>query len=106
MDVDYDTSSSLSFTDAYEHLPANGPAEHAHIINLGEYASCTMEERMIKLQDAVVTTLYNVSLDALRSFLSPTVHTFKAVFGKRDMQLVVWRKGLEVLVSECALKTY
>jgi hypothetical protein len=35
----------------------------------------------------------------LKSFLSPTVNTVKAVFGKKDVQLVIWRKGLEVLVS-------
>ena len=54
---------------------------------------------MVKLQDAIVTTLFCVSPDTLKFFLSPTVNTFKAIFGKKDMQLVVWRKGLEVFVS-------
>ncbi|KAF1841917.1 uncharacterized protein K460DRAFT_358609 [Cucurbitaria berberidis CBS 394.84] len=106
MDIDRDESPSVksdtshvSFTNDCESLPASGPVSHAHIINIGEYTSCIKEEGAIKLQDAVVTTLFNVSPDTLMSFLSPTVNTFKAIFGKGDTQLVVWRKGLEVFIG-------
>ncbi|KAH7380784.1 hypothetical protein BKA66DRAFT_419484 [Pyrenochaeta sp. MPI-SDFR-AT-0127] len=106
MDIDhtqsppvYIDSAQLPFTDAYENLPANGPVAHARIIDLCDFISGTKQEGTIKLQDAVVTTLYNVSPDALKSFLSPTVNIFKAVFGKQDTQLVVWRKGLEVFIG-------
>jgi hypothetical protein len=95
---DSDTS-QVSYTDDFETLPSSGASTHAHIINLGEYAVSMKEEGALKLQDAVVTTLFNVSPETLRSFVSPTVNTFKAVFGKKDVQLVIWRKGLEVFVS-------
>jgi hypothetical protein len=106
MDIDSDNSASvrsdssqMSYTDDYESLPSNGPGSHAHIVDLCEYADLAKEFGMVKLQDAVVTTLYNISPKTLKSFLSPTVNTFKAVLGKKDVQLVVWRKGLEVFVS-------
>jgi hypothetical protein len=92
-------SSQVSYTDDFETMPSNGPASHAHIIDLGEYATVVKEEGALKLQDAVVTTLFNVSPATLKSFVRPTVNTFKAVFGKKDVQLVIWRKGLEVFVS-------
>ena len=92
-------SSTLSYTDDFETLPSSGPTSHTHIIDLGEYACREEEQNIIKLQDAVVTTLFNASPDTLKSFLNPTVNTFKAIFGKKDVQLVIWRKGLEVFVS-------
>ena len=72
---------------------------HVWFIDLGYFAEIAKEDGMIKLQDAIVTTLFRVSPETLASFLSPTVNTFKAVFGKKDVQLVIWRKGLEVFVS-------
>jgi hypothetical protein len=96
-------SSQLSYIDDYENLPSNGPRSHAHIVDLGEYADVVKDKDMVKLQDAIVTTLYNVSVDMLESFLSPTVNTFKATFGKKDVQMIIWRKGLEVFVSGYAL---
>jgi hypothetical protein len=92
-------SSNISYTDDFETLPSSGPTSHAHILDLGEYAASMKEEGALKLQDAIVATLYNVSPETLKSFVSPTVNTFKAVFGKKDIQLVIWRKGLEVFVS-------
>jgi hypothetical protein len=109
MDFDSDSapsvgsiSSQVSYTNDYETLPANGPDSHAHIIDLSEYEDLVKEDGMFKLQDAIVTTLYGVSPETLVSFLSPTVNTFKAIFGKKDVQLVVWRKGFEVFVSSRA----
>jgi hypothetical protein len=92
-------SSNCSYTDDFETLPSSGPTSHAHIIDLGEYATSMKEEGALQLQDAIVTTLFNVSQATLRSFVSPTVNNFKAVFGTKDVQLVIWRKGLEVFVS-------
>ena len=92
-------SSTLSYTNDFETLPSSGPTSHAHIIDLREYATSMKEEGTLKLQDAIATTLFNVSLATLRSFVNPTVNAFKAVFGTKDVQLVIWRKGLEVFVS-------
>jgi hypothetical protein len=91
--------STVSYTDDFETLPSSGPTSHAHIIDLGEYAASMKEEGPLKLQDAIVTTLFHASPVTLGSFISPTVNTFKAVFGTKDVQLVIWRKGLEVFVS-------
>jgi hypothetical protein len=92
-------SSSLSYTDDFKTLPSSGPTSHAHILDLGEYAATMKEEGALKLQDAVVTTLFNISPATLKAFVNPTVNTFKAVFGSKNVQLVIWRKGLEVFVS-------
>ena len=92
-------SSTVSYTDDFETLPSSGPTSHAHIIDLVEYAASMKEEEPLKLQDAIVTTLFNASAATLDSFVSPTINTFKAVFGTKDVQLVIWRKGLEVFVS-------
>ena len=106
MDIDSDHSSSatsdtsyISFKDDFDTLPASGASTQAHIIDFGEYEGQAKQDGAIKLQDAIVTTLFSISPDTLRSFLSPLVNNFKAVFGKKDVQLVVWRKGLEVFVS-------
>jgi hypothetical protein len=96
-------ASQVSFKDDFETLPSSGPASHAHIIDIGEYAIRTKEDGALKLQDAIVTALFSVSPDTLKSFVSPTVNSFKAVFGKKDVQLVIWRKGLEVFVSHSFL---
>jgi len=92
-------SSTLSYTDDFETLPSSGPTSHAHILDLDEYAAFMKEDGALKLQDAVVTALFNISAETLKAFVSPTVNTFKVVFGKKDVQLVIWRKGLEVFVS-------
>jgi hypothetical protein len=102
--VESDTS-QVPYTDDYKTLPASGPDSHAHIIDLGECSDLVKEDGMVKLQDAVATTLFSVSPETLANFLSPTVNTFKAVFGKKDIQLVIWRKGLEVFVSDRASRT-
>jgi hypothetical protein len=95
--------SHVSYTDDFETLPSSGPVSHAHIIDVGEYATCTKEDGAFKLQDAIVTALFSLSPDTLRLFVSPTVNSFKAVFGKKDVQLLIWRKGLEVFVSHSCL---
>ncbi|KAI8937107.1 hypothetical protein NX059_006321 [Plenodomus lindquistii] len=106
MDIDRDCSpsiksdsSQISYTDNYVTLPANGPDSHAHIIDLSEDLSCISQEGNARLQDAVVTALFSLSPDTLRSFMNPIVHNFKVLFGKKDVQLVIWRKGLEVFVG-------
>ncbi|KAI4619664.1 hypothetical protein J4E83_005519 [Alternaria metachromatica] len=92
-------SSTLSYTDDFETLPSSGPTSHAHILDLDEYAAFMKEDGALKLQDAVVTALFNISAETLKAFVSPTVNTFKVVFGKKDVQLVIWRKGLEVFIG-------
>ncbi|KAH7077743.1 hypothetical protein BKA63DRAFT_542089 [Paraphoma chrysanthemicola] len=103
-------SSQVSYTSDYENLPAAGPVAHAHIVDLGEYMQVAKEVGVVKLQDAIVTTLFNVSPETLQTFLDPMVHTFKAVFGKKDVQLVIWRKGGEVFVgtfeNHTSMKTF
>ncbi|RMZ71687.1 hypothetical protein GMOD_00006829 [Pyrenophora seminiperda CCB06] len=85
------------YTDAFPTLPSTGPPTHAHILNLNNYAS-SAKQVTIKLQDAIATTLFNISPATLEDFVNPTVNTFKAIFGKKDVQLVIWRKGIEVFV--------
>ncbi|KAF1921127.1 hypothetical protein BDU57DRAFT_488548 [Ampelomyces quisqualis] len=99
------TSSTISYTDSYARLPSRGPSTHAHIIDVGDY-NANGVTGLLRLQDAAVTTLHNMSAEILETFLSPTINTFKAVFGKKDLQLVIWRKGLEVLVSAAAMGTF
>ena len=106
MEIDHDSSQSakskssqILYTDDFATLPANGPVSHAHIIALSPNLIClTHDGGTARLQDVVVTTLFNHSSATLQSFLCPTVNTFKAIFGKQDIQLVIWRKGLEVFV--------
>lgn len=97
--------SSLPFTNAFSRLPPTGHEKNAHIIDMTALARTDEEESSVQLQDAVATTLYFASPDILRSFLSPTVHIFKAIFKreKGDKQLVIWRKGIEVFVSPAPL---
>ncbi|KAH9871799.1 hypothetical protein J1614_006056 [Plenodomus biglobosus] len=106
MEIDSDTcpsmksdTSQLSYTNDYVTLPANGPASHAHIIDLGENLACITQDGTVKLQDAIVTALFSLSPNTLRSFMNPTVNQFKAIFGKKDIRLVIWRKGLEVFIG-------
>ncbi|KAF9697054.1 hypothetical protein EKO04_004984 [Ascochyta lentis] len=85
------------FVNAFECLPSTGHPKQAHITNT---ATCH-EHSAFQLQDAVATTLYLASPSTLTTFLSPTVHVFKAIFKreKRGPQLVIWRKGIEVLIG-------
>ncbi|CBY00090.1 hypothetical protein LEMA_P076790.1 [Plenodomus lingam JN3] len=92
-------TSQLSYTNDYNTLPATGPTNHAHILHLPETNASSTQDDNPKLQDALVTTLFHVSPAILQSFMSPTTHTFKAIFGKKDIQLLIWRKGLEVFVG-------
>lgn len=90
------------FVDDYGRLPLSGHSTQAHVIDMEESARCSLtEEGSIQLQNAIATTLFNVSPETLKSFLSPTVNNFKAIFkpNKSDKHLVIWRKGIEVFVS-------
>ena len=95
------STSQIPFINDLALLPANGPTNHAHIINLSPEYDSESNKQGINLQDALATTLFKVSPTTLEFFLNPKTHTFKAIFGKRDTQLVIWRKGLEVFVSFC-----
>ncbi|KAL6706623.1 hypothetical protein ACN47E_005379 [Coniothyrium glycines] len=117
MGVDRDESPSVqsvssqpAFIDDYENLPAGGPISHAHIIDLSEQAAATKIDGPLQLQDAIVTSLFQASPEILKQFLNPTINTIKVVFGKKDKQFVIWRKGIEVLVGtfehHIALKVY
>jgi len=72
--------STFSYTDDFATLQSSGATSYAHILDLGEYAA--IKEDAFKLQDAIVATLFQLSLETLKPFLSPTVHTFKAVWQK------------------------
>ena len=95
------TKSQTLFTDTFECLPSTGFEKQAHIIDVDALTKHAEHEGTLQLQDAVATTLYLASPETLRSFLSPTTHTFKVLFkGDRgDKQLVIWRKGVEVFVG-------
>ncbi|KAF1355624.1 hypothetical protein EJ07DRAFT_168105 [Lizonia empirigonia] len=93
--------SSLPFTNAFPRLPPTGHEKNAHIIDMTALARTDEQEGSIQLQDAVATALYLASPDTLRSFLSSTMHVFKAIFKreKGDKQLVIWPKGIEVFIG-------
>jgi hypothetical protein len=88
----------LPFLDIFPSLPPTGSSNAAHILDLLALPQDNDDQKhTIKLQDAVATTLHLLSPSTLRKFLNPTIHIFKAVF-KGDDQLVIWRRGIEVLV--------
>ncbi|KAJ4339010.1 hypothetical protein N0V95_007903, partial [Ascochyta clinopodiicola] len=87
------------FISTFGLLPSTNPTTCAHIIDTTALRTTNEHSNPFQLQDAIATTLYLSSPKTPLAFLSPTVHTFKAVFkrGRSDTQLVVWRKGIEVL---------
>lgn len=87
--------------DSLESLPPNSFKQQAHNIDLDVFIKCNEQEGVVELRNAVATTLQLVSAEMLRSFFSPTVHTFKVIFkGDPDSKrLVIWRKGIEVFVG-------
>ena len=93
--------SQTPYIDTFDLLPSTGYEKQAHIIDIDAFAECTEQKGTLQMLHAVATVLYLASPETLKSFLSPTVHAFKAIFkgGRGDAQLVVWRKGIEVFVS-------
>ncbi|KAJ4310624.1 hypothetical protein N0V94_008354 [Neodidymelliopsis sp. IMI 364377] len=91
----------LPFLNTFASLPPTGSSKAAHILDLSALPASQQEndqEHAIKLQDAVATTLHLLSPSTLKQFLNPSIHIFKAVF-KGANQLVIWRKGIEVLIG-------
>ncbi|KAJ4377853.1 hypothetical protein N0V83_000683 [Neocucurbitaria cava] len=96
----------VEFLNGYEELPATAPVDHARIIHLPTFMPADGEFRSnIKLQDAIVTMLYNISPTTLEAFMNaPTVPgSFRLVQentdGSSDDKLLLIRKSDYVMVG-------
>ncbi|KAF9697097.1 hypothetical protein EKO04_004985 [Ascochyta lentis] len=96
---------AVSFLENIHSLPADGPSNHAHVIDISTYDpqdfSSTPLSWNLKLWDAVATTLYNISPATLNDFLDTKRHEYKLVLTSKSNEgrIVVWRKDTEVLVG-------
>ncbi|KAF1841916.1 uncharacterized protein K460DRAFT_358608 [Cucurbitaria berberidis CBS 394.84] len=95
----------VRFADCFDRLPVNTPSNHAHIIDLSSYKPAEIGGQYdLKLQDAVVTLIFNISKGLLKRFLSASIKTFKMVhqlqLGPSNMKLIIWRRGNQVLVGQ------
>jgi hypothetical protein len=81
-------------------FPASAPIDHAHILGLDKYA--------VKIWDAVVTMLFNISPDTLWNFLDSSNNTFKLIqqLSPGGAIFIIFRKGNEVLVCRCSTMIY
>lgn len=91
-------------------LSATAPANHPHLIDVTTYDQCQEDQNYemnmglvsaFQLWDAVVTLLHTISRATLTSFLDGSQNEFKIVLAKNasnQNQILVWRKGNEILV--------
>ncbi|KAI4619665.1 hypothetical protein J4E83_005520 [Alternaria metachromatica] len=95
------------FLCVHEHLPANAPSDHAHVIDMALYKPSLPSIGVqcdVKIQDAVATLLFNISKATLDQFLDSQTTSFKFLWSfKREHvenQMIVWRQGAQVLVGQ------
>ncbi|USP73795.1 uncharacterized protein yc1106_01069 [Curvularia clavata] len=95
----------VAFLDMVINLPASAPKDHAHIIDQRFKGRSTA-----RIQDAIVTVLFNVCPNELPTFLDPNVKDFRLVQTKRRKdrwslwsapsgQLVIWKRGRKVILG-------
>jgi hypothetical protein len=95
----------VQFANTYPALAASTSAKHPHIIDLASYTPPDGDQRTnMKLQDAVVTMLHQISTDVLANFSDAGKPTFKLIQkfknpGNTD-ELVIAKKGSKVIVSQ------
>jgi hypothetical protein len=94
----------IGYLDKFARLPSSTPRNRPHILDL-----TTLKEHDgnvvtdIMLQDAVVTTLHQISAETLTNFLdatSPFRIVFKCKGENMDDSLVIMRNDDQVIVSE------
>ena len=100
----------VEFLDTFAALPPTAPANHARIVDISTFRPADGEYRSnIKLQDAIVTMLYNISPITLAAFLNaPTVPgSFRLVQryigDSSEDKLVIIKKGDYVMVGVFSL---
>ncbi|KAF2473415.1 uncharacterized protein BDR25DRAFT_312483 [Lindgomyces ingoldianus] len=93
------TSSKWRYLDTSSLLPANAPTKHAHIIDLSSIDDELSSNPSI--WDAVATVLFQAGPEMLEWFLHSRNKTFRFVRkeGLKDWNLIIWRKGCEVLIA-------
>ncbi|EMD89138.1 hypothetical protein COCC4DRAFT_23625 [Bipolaris maydis ATCC 48331] len=99
-------SQTVAFLTTFAPLPATAPSSHAHIIK--DLARGTSKPR---LQDAIVTLLYNISFSTLTTFLDPDIKEFRLIQTRRrgrdaGEQLIVMKRGCKVIVQNLLLTYY
>ncbi|KAJ5024803.1 hypothetical protein J3E73DRAFT_371557 [Bipolaris maydis] len=92
-------SQTVAFLTTFAPLPATAPSSHAHIIK--DLARGTSKPR---LQDAIVTLLYNISFSTLTTFLDPDIKEFRLIQTRRrgrdaGEQLIVMKRGCKVIIG-------
>jgi hypothetical protein len=97
-------ASSL-FTDECQALPSTAGADHPHIVNVATYNTAGSQKRNVKLPDAVITMLHEISkngTDVLAQFLDVNRPSLRLVQRYIDPsltdKLVIAKKDDEVLV--------
>jgi hypothetical protein len=93
----------VEFTDCLKRLPATAPVNHAHIIDLNSYKLEMEDEGYdVKVWDAVMTMLFNISEQTINDFLDSKIKTFQLVQefdgSSSSTKLVIWRQGGQALV--------
>jgi hypothetical protein len=96
----------ITFVGDYAPLPPTAPSNHPHIIDVTAYARNHEDKATkLKLQDAVVTMLHNISIgssDALNQSLDADRPSFRLVQKYKDLRntdkFVIAKKDNKVLV--------
>jgi hypothetical protein len=95
--------SKLFYLDNFPGLPSNASADHPHLIDCSDIDGVNFERENVQIADAVVTTLYHYSPEALEEFLSLSsgkIAYFIWESGSFDiMNSIIARRGHRVLVS-------
>jgi hypothetical protein len=94
---------TVQFTNDHAALPSTAPANHPHLIDLATYTPPEGDQRTnMKLQDAVVTMLHQISTIVLDDFLDPNKPSFKLIQSFKNKsetdKLVITKKDNKVMV--------
>ena len=96
----------VKFSDDLKALPANSPANHAHVRELSAigHGANNDKRKDFNIWDVVATMLFRFSSYELSRFLDSRKKTYEfrqsLVKGPEPREIVIWRKDSEVLVSE------
>ncbi|KAH3917611.1 hypothetical protein HBH56_042650 [Parastagonospora nodorum] len=95
---------TVQFSNAFAALPSTAPANHPHLIDLATYTPPHANRQTnMKLPDAIVTMLHQISPTALGDFLDPNKASFRLIQTFKDKRetekLVIAKNGDKVLVG-------
>ncbi|KAF2133173.1 hypothetical protein P153DRAFT_412782 [Dothidotthia symphoricarpi CBS 119687] len=95
---------NVQYVNDFAALPSTAPPDHAHVVDIATFRPSDGNVKSnVKLQDAVVTMLYQISPDTLSKFLNSGTRSFRLVNQSAHNiaeKLVIIKKGNEVLASE------